>query len=299
MGAGTIEMIKIMQNIFHKKAGQATTELAVMGTIILLIFGMLLRYGQILDMKQWAQMYSFRTALNKAKDRNRPGSAGCTSATGCYAGATVVAMPEVYSINPMGIDRTPTFVSAAGSANFDIHQNRYVDDEGTPDRASHDWIPETYYQVGNRMINEHRAVMMPLMLVKRTTARWKVGRNDPITVLSEATAACMEDDCDEAKDYYSAEAVPVEKVIMTADAAMGTRYHSEENPSRSIYEETSAVGYNQTFEYVYKTPERIFTDSHDGGQLTTMKEAPTRVPAHAIIKLDKRYESSRDSTTPR
>jgi len=271
--------------------GQATTELAVMGAIFMIVFGMLLRYCQIFDMKHWAQMYSFRKALHQSKVRFHTGEQGL------YGAASVVAMPEVYSVNPNGIDRTPTFVSASGSTNIDIHQSRYIDDEGAPDRNSPSWIPATYYQMGNRMINDNTALVMPLMRVYKTTDLGHVTKGEGTYVLTEGVGIEIEDE--DAKNYYALEQIPIERVIQITDANTRTEYESHDTPDDSTYQETSEVGYDQTFTYVFKTPAEIAEDSVNARGETTMLAEPTGVPEQMVLKFDKQYDSSRDWSTPR
>jgi len=59
-------MIKMRFN--HK--GQATTELAIFGSLILVCFALLISYGQSLQEQQILQQQTFRKALKKAYDEN-------------------------------------------------------------------------------------------------------------------------------------------------------------------------------------------------------------------------------------
>jgi len=59
-------MIKIKLN--HK--AQATTELAIFGSLILVCFAILISYGQSLQEQQILQQQTFRKALKKAYDEN-------------------------------------------------------------------------------------------------------------------------------------------------------------------------------------------------------------------------------------
>jgi hypothetical protein len=51
-------------------AGQAAAEMAILGTLILICFSVLLTYGQRLDVQQQLKMEAFRRALQKAYERN-------------------------------------------------------------------------------------------------------------------------------------------------------------------------------------------------------------------------------------
>jgi hypothetical protein len=52
------------------RKGQATTELAIFGTLILVCFAVLLSYAQNMNERQTLQMQAFRKALQKAYDDN-------------------------------------------------------------------------------------------------------------------------------------------------------------------------------------------------------------------------------------
>ena len=53
--------------IFNRK-GQAVAEMAIFGSLVLLLFGSLLSYGQRYNDQQYVQMEAFRRALKKAND---------------------------------------------------------------------------------------------------------------------------------------------------------------------------------------------------------------------------------------
>ena len=60
-----------MRNICGiKDRGQAVAELAIFGSLILLVFSIILMYGQRLETQQQVKMEAFRKALQKAYDRN-------------------------------------------------------------------------------------------------------------------------------------------------------------------------------------------------------------------------------------
>ena len=68
----------------HKKfnrRGQATTELAVFGFVMLIALASLLRYGQLLNQQQEMRMHAFRKALGKAYDGYGAGGLGGASYT--------------------------------------------------------------------------------------------------------------------------------------------------------------------------------------------------------------------------
>lgn len=59
----------MMRNIFYAK-GQATTELAIFGSLILVCFAILISYGQNMQEQQILQQQAFRKALQKAYNEN-------------------------------------------------------------------------------------------------------------------------------------------------------------------------------------------------------------------------------------
>lgn len=59
----------ILKKKFNK-AGQAAVELAILGSLVLLGFSVILMYGQRLEMQQQIKMEAFRKALEKAYESN-------------------------------------------------------------------------------------------------------------------------------------------------------------------------------------------------------------------------------------
>ena len=83
-----------MLRLIHTKQGQATTEIAIFGVLMLVVFAALMRYGMMYNAKQEAQMYTFRKALELAKLRhdgliikgeNPPGVGMITNFLGGYS----------------------------------------------------------------------------------------------------------------------------------------------------------------------------------------------------------------------
>lgn len=62
-----------MSGYFNKK-GQATTEIAIFSTILLLAFAALLRWGEVMNKQQELSMLCFRKALHKAYNGYQGGS---------------------------------------------------------------------------------------------------------------------------------------------------------------------------------------------------------------------------------
>lgn len=55
----------------NKSRGQATTELAICATLIIVMFAAMLRYGQTMNFQQQLQMKAFRQALKYSRDKGR------------------------------------------------------------------------------------------------------------------------------------------------------------------------------------------------------------------------------------
>ncbi len=70
--------ISILHSSRLNKSGQATTELAIFGFVLLIALASLLRYGQIMNQQQGMRMHAFRKALNKAYNDYDSGLGGAS-----------------------------------------------------------------------------------------------------------------------------------------------------------------------------------------------------------------------------
>lgn len=97
--------------VYTNKKGQAVAEMAIFGTLILLIFGVLISFIQQLNDRQYTQMEAFRRALEKANSYTSDAEDG--------AGASVqyTLAQNRHQINLMGGYRQGSNVTQVGSAN--------------------------------------------------------------------------------------------------------------------------------------------------------------------------------------
>lgn len=97
--------------IYANKKGQAVAEMAIFGTLILLIFGVLLSFIQQLNDRQYTQMEAFRRALAKANSYTSDAEDG--------SGASVqyTLAQNRHQINLAGGYRQGSNVTQIGSAN--------------------------------------------------------------------------------------------------------------------------------------------------------------------------------------
>ena len=285
-------MIKIIKNMLYKTKAQATTELAIMGTIILFVFAILLRYCQIFDMQQWAQMYAFRRAFSEAKER---------LGAGAYGQVTVVATPEVYTASPAGIERIPSTTQGTGSVGIHYLKDVWQNFDGDPQRDDANRVGITYYQTGNRMINDDKALVMPMMLVERTTASGRVDKYTDLSHLSAMSKDSLVYDADvdpsDVKLYITYEAAPVDTVLQNVTTSVFNEYSAKEDPSRTQYDEKSQVVHNQRFHYKFQRDEfKIIRDAYEDGRENSLTRV-LDIPDDVVIELDKTIESSRDWET--
>jgi len=84
------------------KRAQAATELAVLGSIILIIFSFLINYSEKLNRQQSYIQQTFRTALREARNANHNAS---------YTRVAFRRMPNVYT--PMDLGQVQSFSSSA------------------------------------------------------------------------------------------------------------------------------------------------------------------------------------------
>ena len=97
--------------IYANKKGQAVAEMAIFGTLILLIFGVLLSFIQQLNDRQYTQMEAFRRALGKANSY----TSGAEDGSGASVQYTLAQ--NRHQINLSGGYKQGSNVTQTGSAN--------------------------------------------------------------------------------------------------------------------------------------------------------------------------------------
>ncbi|MFA5145736.1 MAG: hypothetical protein WC723_07075 [Candidatus Omnitrophota bacterium] len=96
---------------YANKRGQAVAEMAIFGTLILLVFGVLISFIQQLNDRQYVQMEAFRRALEKAN------SYIGTADDGAGASVQYTLVQNRHQVNLAGGYRQGSNVTQTGSAN--------------------------------------------------------------------------------------------------------------------------------------------------------------------------------------
>jgi len=136
--------------LLGRKKGQATTELAIMGAVIVMVLGYLLQQGYIYNSRQALEMYTFRKALELSRNEKR--------------GIILTVMRDV--IVPSfftGLNRQRLMATSSVEYNPDIMYIPYEEDpEDVPNRQ--------LIQVGEAMIRKGSFFVVPptKMLMKST-----------------------------------------------------------------------------------------------------------------------------------
>jgi hypothetical protein len=113
--------------------GQSTTELAVLGSLILMVFSFLINYSEKLNKQQSYIQQAFRAALKEARNANS------------FASYTKVAYRRLPNVSvPMELGQLQTF---SGSANV-LWLNRIIEDEND-------------HGVSKYQLNEDEAIDIP------------------------------------------------------------------------------------------------------------------------------------------
>jgi len=236
-------MIRNAINNFHSKLGQATTEMAIFGVIVLVIFGALLRYGQMFNAQQEAKMMAFRKSIEMAKARYDDRRLGQVS---------MQVMKEYYPVDLFG--STPKKAYAGGSASVivDSKQSSYRRkdssgakpwtvlwgdwekafgiDNGDPDRTDYG---ATYYQTGQRMVDNNKLIEAPYMKVHRKVDDSK-GPHNPADFSLEWMSALSGSD----KEYVSYETAPVQEQSISSSEDATVQENVNENNGKRKYAES-------------------------------------------------------------
>jgi len=261
---------------YRMQRGQATTEIAVFGIMVLVVFGFLLRFGQILEAKQWTKMYSFRRALEVAKKRFD---------NGYYGQATFVAMRDIYPVNVMGMEREPVMIDGSASVGLDNRQACYVT-EGKPDRRNDNYVGGTYYQVGTSMINNGTVLLMPRMTVTRRIDDSR-GPKTPWDSSLKLVRGLDDDD----DTYQSREAVPVERTQIGISTAINQAGMRQETPDDMTYVEASDYTLTQVTNYTFKDVNAI---KEEDGFIETVDALPAS--SNMVVQQAKHMQNSKTWT---
>lgn len=224
--------------------GQATTEIAVMGTIILVIFGVLLRYGQMFNAQQEAQMYAFRKSLELAQKRTNDAK---------FGGATVVVTKEYQPVDLFSSEPQPSMVSGSSTVTLENKQTYFDTDNPV---AGEDG-PATYYQMGNDMIKNNELIEVPYMYVKR-----KIGKDKAPRTPMDSTIDVLDKMGGGAKTEYNAyQSAPFWETNQTTNSTYTSKeqriaYYS--SGVKSDYSEVSSKDLNTNTTYEVEPTGKIY-----------------------------------------
>ncbi|MFH1622309.1 MAG: hypothetical protein ABIA97_04220 [Candidatus Omnitrophota bacterium] len=270
------------------KLGQATTEIAVMGIIILIVFGVLLRYAQMMNEQQEIKMYTHRKALELAKMRRDNDQ---------YGQVTLVAMKEVFPINLFSSEREPNYVSS--SASIAMHEATLYYKDFKVDRTQPDHVGATYYQIGTDMINNDTAVVMPYMKVKR-----KIDVNDAPTTPWDANVdwlkevATFGNDADpDPEDYVTLEPAPIADVKQFIRTVSSNQYARSENFVASSYSDNTTMNIEQTSTYEFMDEDTIRAQDMEDGKQDIIDVLS--IPGDVVMRTVKTVDLGREWTTPK
>jgi len=133
------------------KRGQAATELAIFGSIMLMIVAAMLNYGQTLATQQELQMYAFRRALQFSRARINDG--------GAARQAEFTVFKEVYPVNLLESGVAKTRISASASVDWESDSSTLTGEDPQD-------FGVQYWQLGRRMIRDNQLIELPKMKVK-------------------------------------------------------------------------------------------------------------------------------------
>lgn len=229
-----------------KTRAQATTELAVFGTIMLIILATLVRYGMIYNEKQRTQMYTFRKTLELSQRRFDGNLDGQRK----FASASLNVKKSIFpAVGALG-SHEPTSVEATASVLTETEGSYFGDpDDGEPDYPED--VGGTYYQIGDRMILKEEFVEPTYIRVQRE-------KGDQ---LPEHPWDGMADALDGAGDedhYDNIEAMPYRENEQYAKMAKENRYNIHEADNQALYNENYIT--HTTTQTVYKPPAYTLTE---------------------------------------
>jgi len=140
-----------MNTLTRKKRGQATTELAILGSIILLILGAMIRYSQTMSASQRMQMYAFEQAARMAMARADNDKMGRVNFT---------ATQDIYPADITGFRPVGTNVTGTATVLYDPEMTFY---DGT-DREDYG---KSYMQTGRDMMAKNEIIEFPQIQTRR------------------------------------------------------------------------------------------------------------------------------------
>lgn len=266
------------------RLGQATTELAVMGILILVVFGTLLRYAQMMNAQQELKMYTHRRTLELAKVRRDSGK---------YGAVSLVAMKEVFPVNMFSSEREPTYMSA--SSGVSMHEETLFYEDFDVDRTEPEHVGATFYQIGAGMINNNTVLVMPSILVKRS-----VDEDDAPTTPWDADVKWLKEVAtfgqtgNDPEDYVSLEPAPIADMNQFIRTVSSNEYARSETSTDSSYNENNTLNIEQTMTYKFMDEETLKEWNEDDDAFDVIGD----IPEDVVIRTIKTIEQEREWATP-
>ena len=260
-----------------------------MGILILIVFGVLLRYVQMMNAQQELKMYTHRRALELAKARRDSGRYGSVSLT---------AMKEVFPVNIFSSQREPTYVSA--SSTISLHQDTgYYDRDGDVHRDTPDIVGVSYYQIGADMINNNEVIEMPYMFVQREIDPDKSPANSwaaDVNWLKSVATLGQGDDPE--TEYDSLEPAPIEDVEQLISMVSNNQYSSTETTADTTNSESDTLNVTQTTTYRFMNATKVRDWSWDGNdynimQVYRMPDEDISIQTQKVIQQDRAWTTAK------
>lgn len=158
-----LHLINEQEGDMKGRRGQAATELAIFGSIMLIVVGTMVNYGQTMATQQELEMYAFRRALQLS--RARINDAGAPRQVG------FTVFKEVYPVNLLGSQGVEkSQVSASASVDWESDAGDFKTDDDPAKVSQHDFGVQ-YWQLGRKMIKNNELIEMPRMQVQRKKDR--------------------------------------------------------------------------------------------------------------------------------
>lgn len=142
---------------WNKQKGQATTELAIMGTIVLMVLGFLLQQGFLYNNRQALEMYAFRQTLQLSQQNERGIS---------LTVARDVFVPSFFT----GLSRQRLMATSSVDYNPYILYIPNQDEDGDFADQPQDIPSLQLIQIGDAMIYQNSFFQVPPTKVKVTTS---------------------------------------------------------------------------------------------------------------------------------
>lgn len=224
----------MVRKILQTKA-QATTELALFGTIMLVILSVLLRYVIIFNAQQEAEMFAFRQALRESKLRHdSPFPLGDRK----FAGASINIQKHVYPPDVFAAQgpQEATTVSASASVVVEAEAGMFSSENWWDNVLTKDDEPiNKHYIIGpqNEIIDHFSPGYMVTLRVSHD--------NMPLTPW-EGFKDMLNGHLNPSQFFFALEPVPYRDQIQTTTVTHDGQYQTQEHfEGSATYDDTSVT----------------------------------------------------------